>query len=136
MVLICWILVSEFFTFVHLLILFSIKLFSSSEYFSFVWLITFRIETFSFSDHWRFKMLINSQSQGQNTKLFLVKTEQESIWSVLPNFPAWQHYDRKFHMLCHEHCGHCVKPGKYLNMWRQLFSLLWIVKLQSSVKSV
>ena len=66
------------FSYFHLLILFNRKLFSSSGYFSFVWLITFRIETFSFSDHWRFRMLINwAQSQlsprNKTPNCFLLK---------------------------------------------------------------
>ena len=125
----------------HLLIIFNRKLFSSSEYFSFVWLITFRIETFSFSDHWRFKMLINwAQSQlsprNKTPNCFLLKLNRTLFGLFYQIFPLDKvanimNYDRNI-MFCHEHCGHCVKPGKYMNIWRQLFLLLWIVRLQSS----
>ena len=129
------------FSYFHLLILFNRKLFSSSGYFSFVWLITFRIETFSFSDHWRFRMLINwAQSQlsprNKTPNCFLLKLNRTLFglfYQILPLDKVAKIMTETLHyMFCHQHCGHCVKPGKYLNMWRQLFSLLWIVRLQSS----
>ena len=80
------------FSYFHLLILFNRKLFSSSGYFSFVWLITFRIETFSFSDHWRFRMLINwAQSQlsprNKTPNCFLLKLNRTLFGLFYQIFP-------------------------------------------------